>query len=313
MHIIEKLNKAGVIHPPSFLPTNTIYLCIMGSEAYGVATDFSDKDFYGIVIPPKDYIFPHVGGHLHGFDNLPDHCEPKKQQWQKHHVRPYELDNSLQEYKDKEFDFTIYQIHKFFKLAADGNPGMIDSLFVPRECLIYCNQIGEKIRENRHLFLSKGAWHKYKGYAYGQLDKLKRVDVTAGYGRASTILKYGYDIKNAYHVVRLLNEIEQILTTGDLDIRQNREQLKSIRDGKWTYEQVVEYFESKEKELEKVKSESTLRESVDRDAIRALLIECLEIHYGKLDKEVVTQDRLVSALRKIGTICEESQNLLDCS
>lgn len=310
MHIIEKLEKAGVIHPPSFVATNTIYLCIMGSEAYGVATDLSDKDIYGIVIPPKNYIFPQLDGYIHGFDNLPGHCDIKKQQWCNHHVRPYELNNKLHQYKGKEFDFTVYQIHKFFKLVAEGNPSLIDALFVPRECLIYCNQIGEKIRENRHMFLSKGAWPKYKGYAYGQLDKLKKFDSNGK--RAAVIEKYGYDIKNAYHVVRLLNEIEQILVDGDLDLRQNREQLKSIRRGEWSYQQIVNYFETKERELERVKSESKLQEHSDKNAIRALMIECLEIHYGNLERETVSnQDRIVAALQEIGEICQKSKKFLE--
>lgn len=304
MNIIEKLTKAGVIHPPYFLPHNTMYLCIMGSEAYGVATDMSDKDIYGIAIPPKDYIFPHLSGYIHGFDALPDRCKENKQQWHQPHVRPYDLNNKLSQYEGKEFDFTVYQIHRFFKLAAEGNPSMIDALFVPRECIIYSNQIGEKIRENRHLFLSKNAWPKYKGYAYGQLDKLKKYDPNGK--RAPVIAKYGYDIKNAYHVVRLLNEIEQILVKQDLDLRENREQLKSIRRGEWTYEQVKEYFEKKELELEAVKNTSTLREFSDRQAIRALMIECLEMHYGTLGADTVAgNDKLTEALKRIEIICQE--------
>jgi uncharacterized protein len=38
--------------------------------------------------------------------------------------------------------------------------------------------------------------------------------------RREIIDKYGYDEKFAYHVVRLLNEAEQILTENDLDLQE---------------------------------------------------------------------------------------------
>jgi len=299
MHILEKLQLAGKVDPPNYVVSNAVYLCIMGSEAYGVATDLSDKDIHGVCIPPKEYIFPHLGGFIHGFDNLPGHCLPKKQQWQEHHVQC----------EKKSYDFAIYQIHRFFHLASRGNPSLIDALFVPRECIVYSNQIGELLRENRHIFLSKSAWPKYKGYAFGQLDKLTKYDVNGK--RAATIDKYGYDIKNAYHVVRLLNEIEQILTTGDLDLRQNREQLKSIRKGDWTLHRVRSYFEDKEKELETLKNQSELREEPDMDKIRALLIQCLEIHYGNLESAVVNPSKPLVILKKINELVENSKVLLE--
>lgn len=58
-----------------------------------------------------------------------------------------------------------------------------------------------------------------------------------------------YDCKFAYHIVRLINEVEQIMSEGDLDLERNNEQLKSIRRGEWKLEQIVEYFQFKEKDL----------------------------------------------------------------
>ena len=55
-------------------------------------------------------------------------------------------------------------------------------------------------------------------------------------GRLGTVRRFGYDVKFGYHVVRLLNQVEQILTESDMDIEQNREQLKAIRRGDWLAE-----------------------------------------------------------------------------
>ena len=57
------------------------------------------------------------------------------------------------------------------------------------------------------------------------------------------------DVKFLYHVVRLLNEAEQILMEGDLDLERNREQLKSIRKGEWTFDQIVKYFDKQTLEI----------------------------------------------------------------
>ena len=66
------------------------------------------------------------------------------------------------------------------------------------------------------------------------------------------------DTKFAYHTVRLLNEAEQLLLEGDLDLQRNREMLKSIRRGEWTIEQVLDYFEKKRIDLETARTKSPL-------------------------------------------------------
>jgi hypothetical protein len=115
-------------------------------------------------------------------------------------------------------------------------------------------------------------------------EDLKRLYAAAvKSNREKDIVKHGYSTKFAYHVVRLLNEVEQILIEHDLDLERNREQLKSIRRGEWKEQQIVEYFQTKEKELEKVYSESTLRHSPDENRIKTILLECLEMYYGSLD------------------------------
>jgi hypothetical protein len=43
--------------PPKFLATGIQYEVVMGSIAYGVAEDHSDKDAYGFAITPRDWVF----------------------------------------------------------------------------------------------------------------------------------------------------------------------------------------------------------------------------------------------------------------
>lgn len=39
----------------------------MGSIAYGVFADQSDRDIYGFCILPKEDVFPHLAGEIPGF------------------------------------------------------------------------------------------------------------------------------------------------------------------------------------------------------------------------------------------------------
>lgn len=318
---LQQLKSAHKISPPEWLIGNTVFLCQMGSVAYGVAGDASDVDVYGFCIPTKEILFPHHNGSVYGFDR------PQAfGQWQQHHVQAPPV----------EYDFSVYGIVKYFSLVRDNNPNMIDSLFVPRRCILHSTQVSEYIRENRSVFLHRGAWHKFKGYAYSQVSKMKGkykdvLEELLEYERlfnipknlstteindallsrkrkgddgpehllhvkSRTLSKYkgmlenltkrqanahkhGYETKFAYHVVRLLNEVEQILTEGTLDLQRNKEQLKSIRRGEWSKEQILNYFEEKELMLEKEYLKSDLPKYPRNDEIRAILITAIEMWY----------------------------------
>lgn len=283
MNLIQELSNKQHIHPPQWLPNNIHYLVMMGSVAYGVENAGSDRDIYGFCIPPKEIIFPHLAGEILGFDSQVQRFG----QYQEHHINVDKI----------EYDFSIYNIVKYFRLCADNNPNMIDSLFVPGFCILHCTKIGQLVRDNRRLFLHKGSWHKFKGYAYSQLHKMKNKDKTGK--RKETIDQFGYDVKFAYHVVRLLLEVEQILTEGDIDLIRNREQLKAIRRGDIAEEDIIEYFNDKEKQLEKIYLESTLPHSPDEKAIKQLLLSCLEEHYGSLDKVIHVPDKYENIVRSI--------------
>ena len=289
--IVEKLAGEGLIEPPPWMPSNMMFESITGSYAYGCnEPGSSDEDIVGFCIPPKHMIFPHLAGHIPGFGNPP----PTFGQFQQHHI----------EHKGtrKQYDMTIYGIVKFFSLCMDNNPNMVDALFVPRRCVKHSTAVYERVRDNRKLFLHKGSWHRFRGYAYAQLSKLDKGANKKSERRQATIEKHGFDTKFAYHIVRLALECEQILETGDLVLDRDRNLYKGIRNGEWTKDELREWFADKEKDLENLYRESDLRIRPDEEAIRGILLECLEMHYGSL-KEAVRDDsradRLVSDLQEL--------------
>lgn len=267
--------------PPKWLPHNVHYEVQTGSVSYGVSSDDSDVDVVGFAIPPKEDIFPHLNGEIRGFGKQSTPFE----QFQKHHVW----------HGEKEFDFTIYSIVKFFQLCMENNPNMVDVLFVPQRCVLHCSRIGQIVRDNRQSFLSKQCYTKFRGYAYSQLSKMDSKKFTSNEKRNDDVQNYGYSTKYAYHLVRLVLECQQILQEHDLDIQQNREILKSIRRGEWTISEVRSWFDSKEKDIETLNVNSTLREKPFEDVIRNILLQCLEEHYGSLDK-IVQKNNSVSSL-----------------
>lgn len=291
-HIKQLAQKQLLKGAPSFLAGAVQYEVVMGSVAYGVNSDDSDFDLYGFAIASKEDTFPHLRGEISGFDP----CEPQFQHFQQHHI----FDSSALGGRGREYDLCIYSITKYFKLLTGNNPNIIDSLFVPQNCILHSTPIANLVRDNRKIFLHKGCWAKFKGYAYGQLKKIKIKNPTGK--RLALVEQFGYDVKFAYHVVRLLNEVEQILAEQDLDLQRSSEQLKAIRSGQWSYEQIEQYFNDKNQQLEQLYVDSKLPATADIDAIRALLLNCLEQYYGSLDKAIHHSDKNTRALYEIKQI-----------
>lgn len=278
--ILQELEKQKLISPPSWLVNNTVFLGTTGSIAYGMNTGSSDIDVHGYAVPPREMVFPHLTGAISNFGTQPDRFRV----YQQHHVKT--LDGQ------KEYDFCVYNIVDFFNLAMQSNPNCLELLFLPRRCILHTSPIHEHVLENRHLFLSKKVMAKLRGYSYGQLRKAK---TGAEGNRASDIAEHGYSTKQVSHALRLVLQAEQILTEGDLDLERNSQFLISIRRGEWTLERAEEWFIEKEKSLETLYANSSLKHSPDEAAIKKLLLECLEQAYGNLDA-VIVKDQSANAL-----------------
>jgi len=284
MHLIAKLEESGKIHPPKWLADNVFYLTRMGSHAYGCHDENSDIDIYGYAIPPKNITFR--TNEIPDFDRQVERFE----QFQAGHL----------DVEGVEHDITVYSIAKYFRLVTDNNPNMLDSLFTPRTCVIHSTNISERIREKRKIFLSKKCYHTFKGYAYSQLHKMTTKETTAGSKRMALREKFGYDVKFGLHLVRLVLECNQILETGDLNMQRDTDILKSIRRGEWTEQKVIEWFGQQEKILDKLYLDTNeVPHKPDEKAIRTLLLECLEEHYGNLKDVIVDESENIKILKEI--------------
>ena len=158
--ILDNLTQRNIAHPPRWLPANTHFLAIVGSESYGANIDNSDRDLQGFCIPPKELVFPHLAGEIPGFGTQIKRFDV----WQEHKV----IDPS----RNQEYDFSVYSIVKFFQLAMENNPNILDVISVPTQCVVHATAIGQLVRDNRKLFYHAGCFSKFRGYAFAQFSKL---------------------------------------------------------------------------------------------------------------------------------------------
>ncbi len=100
--------------------------------------------------------------------------------------------------------------------------------------------------------------------------------------RAEIEKKFGYDCKHAMHLVRLMRMGMEILETGKVHVfRPDREELKAIRNGLWSYDQIVEYADSCEKKLESLYKTTELRKQPNRKFLDELCVDIIEEYLKK--------------------------------
>jgi hypothetical protein len=95
--------------------------------------------------------------------------------------------------------------------------------------------------------------------------------------RAELEAKFGYDLKHGMHLVRLLKMCREILTTGKVLVRRpDAEELLAIRRGAWTIEQLIEWSDRENAELDAIAKASKLPDAPDRAKLDELCVDLVE-------------------------------------
>lgn len=118
-----------------------IFKCIAGSRSYGTNSEHSDIDTRGIFIAPPEYTLGCMKA-----------------------VGQVEVPGE---------DTVIFELAKFIKLAVDSNPNIIELLFTGEENILFIDPAFARLREHRHLFLSKKAKFTFSGYAMAQMKRIR--------------------------------------------------------------------------------------------------------------------------------------------
>lgn len=278
-----KLNKHE-----QWITDNVMLETIVGSHAYGCQTEKSDFDISVIVLPRPEHLNPQKYGFILGFDKLP-HFSGKELKGKEKTM----VGNQLVEIE------WIPLIDFFVKAGLKGSPNLIECLFVKRELVTVGTKMGWYLRDNRRLFLSMRTFHSFKGYANGQMHRIRQRNPETE-ERRLLIEKHSFDTKMAYHTLRLLDQLEQILTTNDIDLMRNKEEHKLMRAGEWgDFDRFDKEFQRRMDHVSDLATKCNLPPVPQEGALKKLLAEILEEHYNQ-DPTTTQSDEFVS-VKDIGT------------
>jgi predicted nucleotidyltransferase len=231
-----------------------VFTTVAGSHLYGTSVPTSDYDERGVFMWPREYW---VG-----------------------------LEEGRETIEDAKNDIVYHELRKFLRLCLACNPSVIELLFVPKNMWVHSTDTWEYIVAHRKYFLSTKARHTFTGYAHGQLKRLrnhkkwldgeiptdpkeylawKHWKEYRNPARHELEKKYGYDTKFAMHLYRLLDEGRELLLTGNITFpRPDAEFLVKLREGMWSYEEMMEHIEDINTLFDRWEGESVLPHSPDR-------------------------------------------------
>jgi hypothetical protein len=347
----------------SWIKNNLLFLIQHGSKAYNCHIESSDDDFKGICLPDWKY-----------FVSFEENFEQ------------FELKNPAP-------DAVIYSLKKFFQLAKQANPNILEMLYVDPKHQLYVHPLMQKVLDQRENFLSSKVRYSFGGFAFDQMRRLKlhrswllkgeeikppqrsdfnlperpaigeenlkaimaaiskevdrynftfldELDSSQRIGVKNAVIemlteanifhkdlfvnsakkigcednlilllqkerefnskledhrkylewknkrnpvryadevKYGYDLKFAYHIVRLYRSCAELLETGKLNVfREDREELISIRNGNWSYEQLEQYSIDMDQKLSDLYKITKLPHHINGKKIQSLYQDIVE-------------------------------------
>jgi len=252
MHVMDEIIAHGFPKERGRL----IHALVGGSQLHGVKLEGKDDhDIYGIYIETPESCF------WEGFPHFVTSTAPQSER-----------------NKAGDVDVICYSLRRFARLAAAGNPTILHMLFTPADS---DEILWGAVIASRNLFLAKAHAHKYKGYADAQLRRMTGV---RGRGnprhRPELEQKYGYDVKAAMHVLRLLHEGIEFVSRGWVTLPRpepERSKLLAVRRGEWSQDRVIAEANRLFADLDAAVEHSALPERVDLDAIGRLVTKiCLD-------------------------------------
>lgn len=124
--------------PEDLVRDHTIYSCVMGSRAFGLATGASDTDRRGVFLAPTPLFWR--------FEKPPTHVDgPAEEQFS-------------------------WELERFCELALRANPNILECLHSP--LVERLDDTGRELLSLRDAFLSRQVHATFTGYALGQRGKL---------------------------------------------------------------------------------------------------------------------------------------------
>jgi uncharacterized protein len=249
MDILETLANSGK------MPANTISVGLRGSIAHNTyipkedPNSIDDIDILGVYVAPLD--------HYIGLNQIPE----TKEFW---------VDN---------LDCVFYEVRKFVSMLLTFNPNVITYIWTKEEFIISETKEFKQYRNKPSMFNSKRVYKTFCGYATGQMHRMEHAKYNdLGAKRKQLVDKFGYDVKNAAHLIRLLNMSNEFLKTGFLNTFRmvDRDLLIKIKTGHYSLVQVKEMADELFKENERLFATTILPDEPKKEIAENILIDIIK-------------------------------------
>jgi predicted nucleotidyltransferase len=175
-----------------------VYRVMVGSRAFGLATESSDEDRRGVFLPPAE--------------------------WHWSLTKPPEQ----VEFFTEGVEEVDWEIEKFVRLALQANPNILETLWSP--AVLHADETGAELRSIRCSFLSRHLYRTYSGYVLSQFRLMKKGFATDRRYKPKHAMHLIRLLHSGIHALRE-GDIR-------VDVGEHREELLAIRRGEMVFEAV---------------------------------------------------------------------------
>jgi hypothetical protein len=113
--------------------------------------------------------------------------------------------------------------------------------------------------------------------AHREWEQYQQWKASRNAARAELEARYGYDTKHAMHLVRLMRMCREMLTEGVVRVkRPDAQELSDIRNGAWSYDQILSFSQEQDAALNQLYVSSVLPQKPNMAAIEELLMSLHE-------------------------------------
>lgn len=139
MKLVDPSEESYFDIPPSSIRLRPCFVCIIGSQAYGLADSESDIDRRGFYLPPAEL-----------------------------HWSLYGVPEQLECHETQE---AYWELQKFLVLALKANPNVLECLYTP--LVEKTTPLVDELLAMRSMFLSRLVYQTYNGYIMSQFKKMQ--------------------------------------------------------------------------------------------------------------------------------------------
>lgn len=174
-----------------------------------------------------------------------------------------------------DLDLTIFSLRKFLRLAMQGNPQILQCLFVPLPLCIHRDALGQQLQELAPLIVSRHAGARYLGYLEAQRQRLLGERGQKKVNRPELEAQFGFDTKYAMHILRLGFQGVELMSTGRLTLpmaEKDRAFVYATRLGQVPLQDVLTKAGELERDIKDLLDDAPIPAEPAREQIQAWMV-----------------------------------------